>query len=224
MRIQSAVEVATYCTQLTFSEINITLFFSPRTKDERLILAHDDTFTRLALNKHHPTSSQKIQDLTFKELMALPLTSASRPPLLLDVLSSAETIGADHAQLVIEIKPGNEAAASALAQLLAQRPEFWPCIAVIMRCVRSLSSSSEGRYHRGSLFSCSCCCRNLPLYDKYHTPAVLTPTPSTSSDRNCSGPPLHWRQRRKPITQLSLVIVVHTVGPSRSRLVWTHLL
>ena len=101
------------------------------TKDEKLVLAHDETFSRLALNKHAPESSQKIQDLTFRELMAMPLTSSSRPPLLVDVLRSAETIG-DNAQLVIEIKPGNEAAATALAQLLADHPEFWSCIAVIM--------------------------------------------------------------------------------------------
>lgn len=101
------------------------------TKDEKLVLAHDETFSRLALHKDKPLASKKVQDLTFKELLALPLTSSSRPPLLVDVLRSAEAIG-DNAQLVIEIKPGNEAAATALAQLLMQHPEFWPCIAVIM--------------------------------------------------------------------------------------------
>jgi len=101
------------------------------TKDEKLVLAHDETFSRLALNKAKPSSHKKVQDLTFKELLALPLTSASRPPLLLDVLRSAEAIG-DNAQLVIEIKPGNEAAAVSLAQLLSQHPELLSCIAVIM--------------------------------------------------------------------------------------------
>jgi glycerophosphoryl diester phosphodiesterase len=101
------------------------------TKDEKLILGHDADFSRLALNKKNPISSKKIQDLTFKELMALPLTSQARPPLLIDVLQSAHHIG-DNAQLIIEIKPGNEAAATALARLLARYPELIPCVAVIM--------------------------------------------------------------------------------------------
>ena len=199
MRIRSVVEESyiLYSTDLLGNQHHASSSPFPRTKDERLILAHDDTFTRLALNKHHPTSSQKIQDLTFKELMALPLTSASRPPLLLDVLYSAETIGADHAQLVIEIKPGNEAAATALAQLLAQRPEFWPCIAVIMRCVVCCHHLLKDGISR--LLILVAVVMTYLFKMKYHTPAVLTRTPSTSSDRNCSGPPLHWRQRRKPV-------------------------
>jgi hypothetical protein len=101
------------------------------TKDEKLILAHDEDFSRLALNKNNPVSSKKIQDLTFKELISLPLTSVARPPLLLDVLSSAYAIE-DNTKLVIEIKPGNEAAASALANILVHRPELMQCVAVIM--------------------------------------------------------------------------------------------
>lgn len=101
------------------------------TKDEKLVLAHDDNFSRLAMNKKSPVSSKKVQDLTFKQLLSLTLTSAARPPLLLDVLQSAHTIG-DNAQLIIEIKPGNQAAATALARLLHKYPEFLPCIAMIM--------------------------------------------------------------------------------------------
>lgn len=101
------------------------------TKDEKLILSHDEDFRRLALNKMAPISNKKIHELTFKELLALPLTSASRPPLLIDVLRSASAIG-DTAQLAIEIKPGNEPAVTALVRMLTAHPEFLPCIPCIM--------------------------------------------------------------------------------------------
>jgi hypothetical protein len=76
-------------------------------------------------------SNKQVGDLTFKELIALPLLSGSRPPLLIDVLQSARHIGGG-AQLVIEIKPGNEEAATALARMLIHHPELMPCIALIM--------------------------------------------------------------------------------------------
>lgn len=60
------------------------------TKDERIILAHDEDFTRLALDPESPLSQKKVSDLTFKEIVALPLQSGSRPPLLIDVLRSAQ--------------------------------------------------------------------------------------------------------------------------------------
>jgi Glycerophosphoryl diester phosphodiesterase family len=101
------------------------------TKDEKLILSHDEDFYRLALNKNAPASTKKIHELTFKELLSLPLTSAARPPLLIDILRSACAIG-DNAQLAIEIKPGNEVAVTALTRMLAAYPEFMPCIACIM--------------------------------------------------------------------------------------------
>lgn len=101
------------------------------TKDEKLILAHDEDFSRLALDPKSPKSNRKVGDLTFKELMALPLTGFSRPSLLIDVLRSAHEIG-EKAQLVIEIKPGNEAAAAALARMLLDYPKLVPCVAMIM--------------------------------------------------------------------------------------------
>jgi glycerophosphoryl diester phosphodiesterase len=101
------------------------------TKDEKIILAHDEDFSRLALDRNSPMSNKQVGDLTFKELIALPLLSGSRPPLLIDVLQSARHIGGG-AQLVIEIKPGNEEAATALARMLIRHPELMPCIALIM--------------------------------------------------------------------------------------------
>ena len=47
------------------------------------------------------------------QLIALPLKTGSRPPILLDVLRSARQIGGG-AQLVVEVKPGNSDVAEAL--------------------------------------------------------------------------------------------------------------
>ena len=76
------------------------------TKDERIVIAHDENFSRLALDKNaHGGSAQKsVGDLTLKELIALTLKNGVRAPTLIDVLNSARMIGGN-AKLVIE-KPG----------------------------------------------------------------------------------------------------------------------
>eukprot|EP00557_Chaetoceros_sp_GSL56_P001256 CAMPEP_0176491616 /NCGR_PEP_ID=MMETSP0200_2-20121128/8530_1 /TAXON_ID=947934 /ORGANISM="Chaetoceros sp., Strain GSL56" /LENGTH=451 /DNA_ID=CAMNT_0017889063 /DNA_START=620 /DNA_END=1975 /DNA_ORIENTATION=+ len=101
------------------------------TKDEKLVLAHDSDFSRLSLDPSSDTSNRKVSELTFKELIALTLKNGVRAPLLLDVLRSAHTIGPE-AKLIIEIKPGNNQAAMALARLLARHPEYITHVAVIM--------------------------------------------------------------------------------------------
>ena len=63
--------------------------------------------------------------------VSLPLTSGSRPPLLIDILRTAEAIGGD-SQLIVEIKPGNVAAASALARMFLRHPELMARCAVVM--------------------------------------------------------------------------------------------
>jgi hypothetical protein len=100
------------------------------TKDEVLVLAHDEDFKRLAL-EDSMSASMKVSDLTFRELISLPLKSGMRPPLLIDVLRSAHAIS-DNARLIIEIKPGNAATASALARLLFRHPELCSCVQMIM--------------------------------------------------------------------------------------------
>ena len=67
-----------------------------------------------------------------KEIISLTFKSGSRPPLLLDVLRSAQAIGG-FARLVIEIKPGNQEACTALIRLFCQYPEL------IERCVAIMS-------------------------------------------------------------------------------------
>lgn len=99
------------------------------TKDEKLVLAHDDDFSRLALNTD--LAHQKVRDLTFRELISLPLKSGIRPPLLIDVLRSARAIGGN-SKLIIEIKPGNNDAANALARMFIRHPDLMEQCAVIM--------------------------------------------------------------------------------------------
>jgi hypothetical protein len=101
------------------------------TKDEKLVLAHDADFSRLALDKDSPMYNWQVRDLTFRELIALPLKSGIRPPLLIDVLRSARAIEG-HSQLIIEIKPGNNEAANALARLFIRHPDLMEQCAVIM--------------------------------------------------------------------------------------------
>jgi hypothetical protein len=122
---QSAYEVA-WTSGVQLCECDIAM-----TKDEKLVLAHDENFMRLALDSKSPSSTRHISDLTFRELLGLPLKSGVRPALLIDVLRSASAISSD-ARLVIEIKPGNENAASALALLLVRHPDLCRSVAMIM--------------------------------------------------------------------------------------------
>jgi hypothetical protein len=101
------------------------------TKDEKLVLAHDEDFSRLALDPSTASSRKKVGDLTMKEIISLTFKSGSRPPLLLDVLRSAHAIGG-FARLVIEIKPGNQMACVALINLFRQHPDLIERCAVIM--------------------------------------------------------------------------------------------
>ena len=98
------------------------------TKDEKLVLAHDSDFTRLALD---PSKNKKVSDLTMKEIIGLTFKSGTRPPLLLDVLRSAETIGGS-ARLVVEIKAGNDEAGVALVRLFRRHPKLIERCAVVM--------------------------------------------------------------------------------------------
>jgi glycerophosphoryl diester phosphodiesterase len=121
----SAYEIA-WTSGIQLCECDIAM-----TKDEKLVLAHDENFMRLALDSKDPSSTRHVSDLTFRELLGLPLKSGVRPALLIDVLRSASAISPD-ARLVIEIKPGNQNAASALALLLVRHPDLCRSVAMIM--------------------------------------------------------------------------------------------
>ena len=101
------------------------------TKDERIILAHDENFARLGMDPTSPLCNRTVRDLTFKELMNLPLKSGARPPLLFDVLRSAMAIGPD-AKMIVEIKAGNTEAGSALARMFVRHPQLMEHVAVVM--------------------------------------------------------------------------------------------
>ena len=83
------------------------------TKDKQLVLAHDGDFCRRALDPSKICSKKKVGYLTMKEIISLTFKSGSRSPLPLDVLRTAQAIGG-FARLVIEIKPGNQEACTAL--------------------------------------------------------------------------------------------------------------
>ena len=101
------------------------------TKDEKIVLAHDEDFARLALDPAWNNARTKVKDLTYKQLIALTLKNGVRAPLLEDVLRSAHEIS-PNAQLVIEIKPGNTEACRALSRLMMRNLELIPHIAIIM--------------------------------------------------------------------------------------------
>jgi glycerophosphoryl diester phosphodiesterase len=161
----SAYEVA-WTSGIHLCECDIAM-----TKDEKLVLAHDENFLRLALDSKDENSRKHVSDLTFRELISMPLKNGVRPPLLIDVLRSACAIS-ESSRLVIEIKPGNEAAASALARLLIRHVDLRQAVAMIMSFdavtmhrlrsdlatgeaglgILQTSSSSAGMHHRVTSF------------------------------------------------------------------------
>jgi len=78
-----------------------------------------------------PLANRTVRDLTFKELMSLPLKTGARPPLLFDVLRSAMAIGGD-AKMIVEIKAGNTEAGPALARMFVRHPQLMEHVAVVM--------------------------------------------------------------------------------------------
>jgi glycerophosphoryl diester phosphodiesterase len=101
------------------------------TKDERIILAHDENFARLGMDPTSPLCNKTVRDLTFKELMNCPIKSGARPPLLFDVLRSAAAIGGD-AKMVVEIKAGNMDAGTSLARIFLRHPQLMDHVAIVM--------------------------------------------------------------------------------------------
>ena len=109
-----------------FCECDISL-----TLDGYIVLCHDENFKRVALFGEDNKSSRLVSELTFRELIALPLKSGQRPPLLADVLTSANNIG-NGSQLVVEIKPGNANVADALYKLFTTCPSLVENVGVVM--------------------------------------------------------------------------------------------
>jgi len=101
------------------------------TKDGKIVMAHDENFTRLALLADCNIAVNKVSDLTLREIFSLPLKGGTRPPLLSDVLRSAAAIG-DDCKMVIEIKPGNTEICVPLISMFTKNPGLLKYVAVIM--------------------------------------------------------------------------------------------
>jgi len=103
------------------------------TKDNRLMLCHDDTFKRLALfPSRMPFVETHPNNLEAKEVLTNCVTrSGAGVPFLSHVLDIAAAIGS-HKKLVIELKPGNGGAADRLIEILKANQSYLNNISVIM--------------------------------------------------------------------------------------------
>uniref|UniRef100_A0A7S3KZZ5 GP-PDE domain-containing protein n=1 Tax=Amphora coffeiformis TaxID=265554 RepID=A0A7S3KZZ5_9STRA len=152
------------------------------TRDEKLVLAHDEDFQRLALESGHANTTRRVSDLTFRELLAMPLKSGVRPPLLIDVLRSAHAIS-EHAQLIIEIKPGSPSTAYALARLLQRHPDLAAAVAMIM----SFDSVIMHRLHAELYAGVATTIVDNTIYSSHSNLATTTTIPRMSSRVSLNG-------------------------------------
>jgi len=105
------------------------------TADGYLVLNHDENVSRLALmaqdsryrkGKHEAGISQ----VTLKQLVASPMVSGVRQPLLREVLDSAKVF--EQAQLIVEVKPGGQNIASALITFFVENRHYLNHVPVVM--------------------------------------------------------------------------------------------
>ena len=101
------------------------------TRDEKIVMAHDDCFKRLALCESCDISGKRVSELTLSEIFSLNLKSGNRPPLLIDCLRSAAAIG-EHSKLIVEIKPGNSEIVAPLVRLFERHLGLLSHVEVIM--------------------------------------------------------------------------------------------
>jgi glycerophosphoryl diester phosphodiesterase len=103
------------------------------TKDNRLMLCHDDTFRRLAMFPSRRTFvDTHPNNLKAKEVLTKCVTrSGAGVPFLTHVLDIAAAIGT-HKKLVIELKPGISGTADRLIEILIANHSYLENISVIM--------------------------------------------------------------------------------------------
>merc|ERR1719387_2914137 len=99
---------------MRYCECDVTV-----TRDGFLVLNHDDNVQRLTLDPEAEIAQQPLSHLNLRDVLATPLASGVRPPLLREVLESAAVLG-PAAQLVIEIKPSSLPVHYAVAKFLAE--------------------------------------------------------------------------------------------------------
>jgi len=167
------------------------------TKDERIILAHDENFARLGMDPTSPLCNRTVRDLTFKELMSCPLKSGARPPLLFDVLRSAAAIG-EHAKMIVEIKAGNTEAGPALARMFLRHPNLMDHVAVVM----SFDAFIMHNFRREMAY----------VYEQLHTNHIPPPPPAEEKKSELFSAPLSSTPNLQPS------YLGHNRGASHARL------
>jgi glycerophosphoryl diester phosphodiesterase len=97
-----------------------------------IVLCHDTNLRRVSLLRESEMASQPVSALTFRDLVATPLKSGVRLPLLKDVLETAERLGGD-ASLVIELKSESCAGiGTAVARFLSNNPSLINRVGAVM--------------------------------------------------------------------------------------------
>merc|ERR1719219_2059580 len=99
-----------------YAECDITM-----TRDEELVLNHDDDHHRLAMFPHAKMMKEKVKDMKIREVKKVFNRAGGSAPFLSHVLDSARVL---NGRLVIELKPGNARCAAKMVQLLKARPEY----------------------------------------------------------------------------------------------------
>jgi len=119
------------------------------TKDNRLMLCHDDTFKRLALfPSRMPFVETHPINLEAKEVLTNCVTrSGAGVPFLAHVLDIAAAIGS-HKKLVIELKPGVRGVAERLIDILNGNHSYLDNISVIMSFQLSIISHFAELFRR----------------------------------------------------------------------------
>jgi len=119
------------------------------TKDDRLMLCHDNTFERLAMFPSRKSFVDKHPNkLEAKEVLTKCVTkSGACVPFLTHVLDIAAAIGVNK-KLIIELKPGLDRTYIRLIEVLKSNPEYLNNISVIMSFQLSLIQNFAGLFRK----------------------------------------------------------------------------
>jgi len=122
------------------------------TKDGRIILNHDSTMKRMVARTQTATAGMDIQDLKLRDVFKRPLKSGVRPPLLREVLDSAQIID-ENAQLVVEIKSMGGVSEDkvgfyldSLIKMLRKNIELIPAIVLFMSFDNYMAKEFKRKY------------------------------------------------------------------------------
>merc|ERR1719229_1391964 len=126
---------------MTHAECDVVM-----TKDAKLMLNHDENFTRLAMFPRRHRVKKQPAKLTARDILSGCVTkNGVSAPFLSHVLDIAAAFGPDK-KLVIEMKPGAKSTADCLLKFLVDHPKFFENISVIMSFDRALIHAFGKRY------------------------------------------------------------------------------